>query len=484
MPASLLSSCLRQRAVSRFATANYQLHNSPQTSRTAFVAVVGAALLGMVGCVAPAAMTSGDSQVTALSGSVHGGQQPVVGATISLVAPGITGYGSAGTVLATAVTNASGGFTLPAYPCPANSELVYLLATGGNAGGGANPSIAEAAILGPCSGLTPTTFVNITEVTTVAAAYALAPFANVTTGGATIGTSATNLQGLNNASGAAGNLANVSTGFAHLTGDFPGIVPPTAEINTLADIIAACVNQGSSGANGTCNTLFTAATPAGGTAPTDTFSAMLNIAQHPGNNTGTLFGLSSANGPFQPTLTSTPPDFSVALGFNGGAITLGGGTVGIAIDASGNAWVSTGLNTPSVHTLTEISPAGVYLSGATVAATTGFGSTVLTNGIGLAIDQNGAVFVDNNGSGNVVKFNPNGTVQATITAASFNGPNAVAIDAGGNPWIANFGGNKVTKITTAGVEAANSPFTVGTGGTSILRLDPWLSGRRTIKPKS
>lgn len=442
-----------------------------QVSRMALLGFSLAGLAPLVGCGVQNIAAPVVSEA-AISGTIHGGQQPVAGAFVQLIAPGTTGYGVAGSVIASTTSGPGGGFTLPRpYTCPANSGLVYVLATGGDAGAGINPVVAEAAIVGPCSALTASTFVNISEVTTVAAAYALAPFATVGAGSTAIGTSATNLQGLYNAAGPANNLANTATGFAHATGDFPGIVPPTAEINTLADILAACINQGTANvATGTCATLFTAATPPSGTAPTDTFQAAIDIALHPGNHTATLFGLVTAAAPFQPALATAPADFSVALGFNGGGITLGGGTIGVAIDAAGNAWITTGVTNANVHSLTEISPAGVYLSGSTVAATTGFDSSVLSSPIGLTIDQSGAIYVANNGQNNILKFNSDASLNSTITAASLSGPNGIATDANGNVWVADFSSNinHVTEITKAGAEATQSPFATGNGGVDVV----------------
>jgi len=441
-----------------------------QGFRVALLGVSLAVLAPLVGCGVVQNVGAPVVSEAAISGKLHGGQQPVAGALVQLIAPGTTGYGVAGSVITFTTSGPDGSFTLPRpYTCPTDSGLVYILATGGDAGAGLNTAIAEAAIVGRCSDLTASTFVNISEVTTVAAAYALAPFATVT-GTATIGTSATNLQGLYNAAGPANNLASVASGFAHATGDFPGIVLPTAEINTLADILAACINQGTVNvATGTCATLFTAATPPLGTAPADTFAAAIDIALHPGNHTATLFGLVTAAAPFQPTLPTTPADFSVALGFNGGGITLGGGTIGVAIDAAGNAWITTGVANANVHSLTEISPAGVYLSGATVAASTGFDSSVLSGPIGLSIDQSGAIYVANNGQNNVLKFNSDASLNSTITAASLSGPNGIATDANGNVWVANFTStiNRVTEITKAGTEATQSPFATGNGGVDI-----------------
>ena len=434
-----------------------------------------APLLALAGCagfhsastaVAPAAAT--------ISGAIHGGQQPVAGATVTLVAAGTSGYGSSPTVLASTTTDGGGGFSLSYNTCPANNGLVYLLGTGGDAGAGNNPALAEAVIIGPCSAYASVSYVNITEVTTVAAAYALAPFYSpagnipaiaspsprVTAPSGSIGTSATNIQGLNNAVGAANNLANPTTGYARTTADLTGIVPPTSEINTLADILSACVNQGIPVSNtGACATLFSASTFSGSAAPTDTFEAALNIAQHPAANVSTLFGLATANAPFQPTLTAQPTDFSVALGFNGGAIASanGNGATAVAIDASGNAWITTGFDSV-VHTLTEIAPSGAYLSGSTVADTTGFGSTVLNQPAGVAIDQNGFVLVANYGNGNVLKFNPNGTLLTTLISPNLVDANGIAIDASGNSWVTTKHVGGLVELTAAGTEASTSPY--------------------------
>jgi sugar lactone lactonase YvrE len=441
------------------------------TFRLASLAAVCFGATGLSGCGAPFNSVPAPSlNSEAVSGSVHGGQQPISGATVSLIVPGTTGYGSAGTVLVSTTSGATGQFTLPRpYTCPANSGLVYILATGGNAGAGINPLIAEAAVVGPCSALTASTFISVNEVTTIAAAYALAPFATVTAASTGIGTSATNLQGFYNAAGTANNLANTATGVAHATGDLSGIVPPTAEVNTLADVIAACINQGTPSVPATtCATLFTAATPSGGIPPTDTFQAAINIALHPANHTASLFGLVTASGPFQPTLATAPADFSVALAFNGGAISFGG-TVGIAIDAAGNAWITTTDSSAAIHSITEISPAGVYLSGSTVAASTGFGFSNLLFPIGIGFDTSGKLYVAANSTQHqVVKFNSDGTFNSAINS-SLTFPNGLAVDAGSNVWVADYSNttNHLAEITSAGVESTRSPFITSVGGVDV-----------------
>ena len=81
----------------------------------------------------PNASSAGPVSSIQLSGKIHGGQQPVSGATIQLYTIGTSSDGSASTPLLTqTVTSDSGGnFTLTnLYSCN-SATLVYLTATGG-----------------------------------------------------------------------------------------------------------------------------------------------------------------------------------------------------------------------------------------------------------------------------------------------------------------------------------------------------------------
>jgi len=421
----------------------------------------------LAGC---SAMTSVEptSQVQEVRGIVHGGQQPVTGATIRLIAPGTAGYGSAGTAIASTTTDGTGSFTLPSYTCPANSGLVYILATGGNPGAGTNSSLAEAAVLGPCSGLTASTFISISEVTTVAAAYTLAPFASLSPGTTNIGTSATNLIGLKNAAAPAGNLASVATGLAGIS--TTGITLPTAEVNTLADILSACVNSGTTGvASTTCSSLFTAATPPGGTAPTDTFQAAIDIALNPGNNSASLFALSTPSAPYQPTLTTNPGDFALGIVYTGGNLGLAAQPQGIDIDAQGNVWVAVA-NCGSacrgaVSGLVEVSPSGV------VSPSTGVYLSALLNPQAVAITSGGVVEVADYDYG-VYAYAPPGSTGAGFTnfatpSVSAANPSGLAVDnRDGSTWITNIGNNTITHISQSGIQlTASSPL--GTGSAPL-----------------
>ena len=271
--------------------------------------------LALTGCgIGPLNSGSNPINNSRYSGSVHGGQQPVIGATIQLYTVGTTADSSAATPLLTSsvTSDATGSFTITGlYSCTSATQ-VYIVATGGNPGlSTPNPNIALMAALGPCSSLTSSTFISINELTTAAAVAALAPFMTSATA---IGSSPSDATQLANAFTLANEFVNTTTGASPGVNVPSGDTVPTTELNTLADILSACINStgGVAGDGSLCGDLFslTAVSPA--PAPTNTIQAMLNIANNPTLNTGALFALAPPTPPFQPTLTSAPANFLIS----------------------------------------------------------------------------------------------------------------------------------------------------------------------------
>jgi hypothetical protein len=396
-----------------------------------------------------------------LRGNVHGGQQPISGATLQLYAAGTTGYGSSATPLLTSAvtTDASGSFSITGdYTCPTSTSQLYLVATGGNPGlapGTNNTASALMTALGPCIliggkyTLDPNAFVWVNEVTTVASVYAMAGFMG---GDAThVGRSNTNASGLANSIGLVGNLVNTTNGTASSTTLAGNGAVPQAMINTLGNILASCVN--SDGTGGACGALFTAATPSGGTAPTDTIQAIYNIARNPANNVSALFALASGTPPFQPTLAAAPNDWMLAVTYSGGGLA----GQAMAIDAFGDVWVANSTY-GGPYSVTELSNNGYLLSGAH-----GYSVGTMTNPNGIAIDTMGNVWVS--GTGQIVKLSSSGSLLSPtngFTGGGLNMPTGIAVDGQGNAWVPDQGSSSVIKLDTNGnILSGASGFSTG-----------------------
>ncbi len=410
------------------------------------VAVVALAGCG-TGLSGGAFGTGSTPQQVHISGNVHGGQNPVAGSTIQLWTVGTTGLRSASTPLisSTVLTDANGNFNITgAYSCTGATQ-VYITSTGGNPGAGYNSALNLTAALGPCSSLTPSTFIQINEVTTIATAYALAPFAADPTH---IGASGSNPAGLVSAFANAALLANTSTGTSPGAGLATGVTVPVAEINTLANIIASCVNTAGPSSTA-CVSIYNAIS---GTA-TDTFGAALAIARNSGSSAVTaLYTLNTPTAPFQPSQanTSAPNDYSVA-------VTLAGsGTLatpyGIAVDSLGNAWVTNESGT-AANGLVKFAPNGGVTTGNVLG---------LAGPQGIAVDRAGNVWIANTAGNSVLEiitFNGNPVSLNTYTGGGISAPTAIALDSAGNAFVTNFNGNSVTGLSNAGSPLSGSPFT-------------------------
>lgn len=329
--------------------------SSPRTaiSRIAFVAAsIGSFLLA--GC-GSGVITNSLTNSLQMQGSVQGGLQPVSGASIQVYAASVSGAGTTATKMlsSTVSTSNSGAFSLPAsFKCIHATDQIYVVATGGNPGGGTNSSLALMSDLGTCSTLTPSTPIYVNEVTTIASVYALAKYMNPNN--FDVASSATDASGLAAAYTTAGTLANISTGAAVTSN------PVYTKLNSLADSLATCVNSTST--SPACKKLFAAATPPNSkTAPTNTVEAILNIAQNPTNNVQPIYNLASIL-PFQPALSASPSDW-VLLGTPTASATVAVADPGITWGAPaaityGTALSATQLNaTASVPGTFTYSPA-------------------------------------------------------------------------------------------------------------------------------
>ncbi len=387
----------------------------------------------------PAASVS--SQV---SGAVHGGQQPVSGATIQLYSVNTTTIAGASTpMLSSAVTtDSNGGFTITGlYTCPASNPFVYIVSTGGNPGlGGSvnNADISLMAALGTCNTLTSSTFIVINELTTAAAVQELAPFM---TDAAHIGSSPTNLSPIAQGFQFASFLVNLGTGGFTAT----GLITQELQISTLANILAACVNTsgGSSGDGSACGNLMLWA----GGGSTDTVTAALHIVQAPTNNATQLYGLIVGTPPFQPYFTSVPTDLTVTLGYpippNLRAVTL---------DSTGQIWIYTGGYTYNTQTNTSTDLQGVitvYDTNFNPVHTISPPTGGLNYPVSMTSDASGHVYVAN----------------ANNTISEFSSSGAAISPSGG--WSTGV----TTTFTGVGATNSGNGYVVNTTQVSPIRVD-------------
>ena len=436
-----------------------------------YAALVGSFLfLVFAGCaVAPTASPTPEGGST-IKGMVYGGQQPIVGAHVYLFAANTSGYGGPGiaassnnasisllnapttgyadSIGAYVQTDAGGNFSVSGdYLCTPGQQ-VYLYVLGGNPGAGTNSGAGLMAILGTCPATATfaasVPFVIVNEVSTIAAAYSFAGFASDATHISSSGTPLA-LKSISNAFATSSNLYNLAGGLTALTYTPAGNgIVPQSEIHTLANILATCINS-SGPASLQCATLFNNASSAGssGTVPTETATAAINIAHNPSNAVAALFLLSSGAAPFQPFLTSSPSDFTLAIQFSGLQSSTQRGNA--AIDSQGNVW-----SVNNANSVTKLSNLGAVLSPAA-----GFTGGGLGLPLTIAIDLNDNAWISafyQLGSGRVIEFSNDGVVLSGANGYSGGGlvePDGIAIDGSGNAWVADYEGG-VTKLSSSG----------------------------------
>ena len=468
----------------------------------------------------PTSTSTTPSTTLTIAGKVHGGQQPVSGSTIQLYEANTTTNQGASTPMltSTVTTAADGSFTITEdYVCPASNPLVYIVSTGGNPGlGGSvnNTDLTLMSLLGTCSSLSQFTYVILNELSTVASAQALSSFMSDY---AHVGSSPSNLVGI------AGSFATASETYDFSTGGLPGSAQdldlPGLTLNTLANILAACVNSagGVSGDTSPCGQLLSLA----GGGSTDTVTAALKMVQSPGHNTAQLYALIPASPPFQPYFSSVPSDFTVTVGYNvpaniqagtldsnghvwlytGGynydtgtdmstdtegvitvydnnfnqLFTISPSTGGLyfatsmAPDTSGNVYVLNGNNTISEFNSsgTAISPSGGWPTGYANGFTgTGEGNGYINDGSSagpLSLDAQGNMWVEGPGGSLTTcyaELNHSGTIITPSSVAAFctalgSGFQAFATDGSGNGWAQGY--QEIAKVNASGTQAATAP---------------------------
>ena len=418
---------------------------------------------GTVGFVIVSPTSQDNSYAGAgFGGKALAGKQPLIGASVQLYAAGTSGNGSSGTPLLSSslTTDANGAFTVTAgYLCPADTSQIYVVARGGRIGvasASANDAVALLTLLGACNQIVASSQIVVNEVTTVAAMVALSQFFSP---GANLGASSTNMVGLQNAVAMAFALVDISKGSSPGPDFAANGTSPAARIDSLANLLNGCV--ASSTTAHACSALFSATTPAGEPAPTNTLDAALNLVRNPAANVASLYALSTGSSAFAPVLGTAPSDWTLFVNYTGGGLN---GPSGLGIDGAGNVWVASYFNAASFF-----SPLGKPLLPQGI---TGFG---LSASYGLAVDANNDAWIPNEPSttavgNNVSVLNSSGQSVAGsggFTSGGLYYPIAVAIDTDTSAWVVDYGNSRLTHLSSSGQALSGA-----TGYTSPLLAFP------------
>ncbi len=424
-----------------------------------YTTLLASAAIATTGCsnmTSSVSSTGGLTAATKVGGKVHGGNQPVAGATVNLYFASQATFAAGAQLVATTTTasDGSGGFLFnkttgaandgssSSFSCPTTNNAnpyVFVVAKGGTTvntpGATANTDAEFIAPMGRCGNVNAATNIYMSEVVTVATMAALHQYMNPTASvgpiESTIGSdgifvsdqalsssfdNVTLMASLSNGLGVT-SLTKNSVTTPSVAGITVTITPELAKINQLANVISSCINQ-TSGGSATCAAIYASATPpanAGTTSvssatyspATDLLTALYYIFTNPTNvapggtdgglaNRTTLYGLSATDAPYQPTLTSIPSDWSI----------------GIKYVASGTCANST--------------------------------TTFINNPTSLSLDLSGNLFVTNSstsGAGNLTEISPTGApvLCAPLTAGAAGVTPVYAagsvFDAAGNIWV-------------------------------------------------
>jgi sugar lactone lactonase YvrE len=163
---------------------------------------------------------------------------------------------------------------------------------------------------------------------------------------------------------------------------------------------------------------------------------------------------------------------------------------GIALDASGNLYVADDIN----HRIRKITPTGTVttIAGSTSGSDDGDGiNAKFNNPIGITLDASGNIYVADAGNHCIRMITPTGTVSTIAggtlgvtegigTAAKFNTPAGIAVDATGNIYVADDENERIRKITTNGTVSTLAGgflqgFTDGVGGDAQFRSPTGLA---------
>jgi hypothetical protein len=460
-------------------------------------------LTGCAGVSTTTASSDPFAEPLVMQGRLHGGQQPIAFATVKLFAAGSTGYGAAGTLYATATT-ANDGFgsfnfskqantntpyapTGSTWACPATGNpYMYLLAQGGNTQGTGNSATSNTASafilgLGQCSSITTSSYYVMNEVTTVATLAALQQYFNPGTESIGAPSTAMAQTGLGNAFSLIPVMVNTTTGAALATSAntyFTGYVE-APKINTIADVLASCVNVPSLPAT-SCTTLFNNAAPPSPSVtsqPLTTFATATDVVQagyymlaNPADGSNTrvnaLYGLVSASPPFLPTVANAPFDWTIGITWTSSPTQLDCSTSGLTLLHSestvitdSNGWVNITNNSSSYGGFFKMTPNGFFEGSSTYCGSTESRQST--------IDPSGNTFMTLDNATTINEIRPLGNYGYVNWATPVPAYTIVS-DGSGNIFYASRYNNSVYEITAATIASVPNNSSQPSGFSTLI----------------
>ena len=350
---------------------------------------------------------------------------PVQGARVTLYS---TQVNRGRRALASTVSGNDGHFRL-SYRLPETRGPLVLTTGGGQLADRGRPVPRQYVLATVVAQPAPGQRVTLNELSTVAAAFALAQFID---GHRISGKE----PGLTLAARMTRNLVDIESGEPGATisnddnnpsSDFSSL----KVLNEMANLVAGCATNA-----GVCRTMMNLALPLHGPAPSDTFRALANMARNPWRNPVPLFNL-VASEYYQPDLLSTPLSaWALALKFKGDPVQLAG-PGNVAFDSDGQMWILNNLVTDETYVLPDCGSQLLFrMDPATGKVATFSGGGVIGAGYGIGIaPKNNDIWVGNFGFKGTTCFGDlaNNSVSQFSAGGVALSPDATEFDLFGNP---------------------------------------------------
>lgn len=378
-----------------------------------------------------------------------GGTTPISGSSVDLCVSTQT-IGSSNpqdincsSSLGSGVSDSQGSSTI-SYSAPA-SGLVYVVASGGDAGGGNNPYIKLVASVGYGGNVLPSITVN--EATTTAVVSSVRPM---------IGQTISNSLFMENISHGVSRFVSQPSGqFVTSTSTQAGT--GDGVLSYLSNVLASCVNSSAPGTD--CPSLFGTIKTAAGSSltPSNTVQAAFLVFGKPAANYSSL--TQGSTGPYGST--SAPQTFSpTVLAYGGSYYSTYLSPFYSAVDANGNLWVTSCYGSGN-FAVTEMVSSNNY-SPVTIASDQTVTTSVMNMPTMPAIDASGNVWISNDFAGQnfLTEIQPgnNNAISTHLLPASDNqGGFDVSIDTSGNVWVQGYSNSSTTGYPEVGMLSSTNP---------------------------